>query len=177
MKTGKKLKLAAPILVALLVTVGLMVLYLWDTNHIRKRELAEFDTDTAGFVWQVESVTAGSVFGDISGYCYPTDRLQDYYNFGFDVYGQGVYLDSSLALVSEDKVLLLPTTPIYRGELLAEPQAEPLAGVRELSFFAGVRARFLQPLIPAGSYRICIVYHDDSGQDVLLPTDREWVKA
>ncbi len=171
----KKWLMAAPVLSAFLLTAALLALAVFNSNRIQKRGVNEFELGTSDYVWAVEQVDAGSFFGSVQGYCYPSQTLHDYYNFGINARGKAVYFNAHLALVSGESVFVLPTTAVQRSELLAQPQAAEISQTVAYNFYAGVHARFVQRMIPAGNYRIGIVTSDMEGREYLLLTDREWV--
>ncbi len=172
----EKLIAIVPVIISLMAVLVMFVLYNADRNLIKKDNIDEYILTTENFVYDIETVENGNVFSYISGYCYNPSEIYDYYNFGHNIYGKGVYLNIELALVDNDKVYILPAVQEVRADLLDEKEAEALEEIMDYNFFAGIKSKFINFLLKEKQYNIAIIYHSFSGEKFLIVTDKVWTK-
>jgi len=165
-----------PAVSACLLTIMVLLLYIFDANYITRKNIDDFKISDDYFCREIETVSEGNFFNNIEGYCFNTEKMYQYYNFGVNMYGKGSYIVLDLCLVKDEDVYILPSVQKRRGELLAVERAENLKETPAYNFFAGVQSKYIGRLLPDGEYRIGIVYYGYEGDNYIIVTDRELVK-
>lgn len=159
------------ILSAAVLTLLVMAVYIYDCNRVKKLPLSDFNTE-GEYRYRAETVTSGRVFSYIEGYCYPANQLWEFYNYGFDSCGKGIYLNLGIGLVKGDAVYVLPAVQALRRDIYEKDRRVQVT--REYNFYAGVKSKFISRFVPRGEYQVALIYTDTEGNKTLLYTESRY---